>query len=817
MSDGFPVARRKPTSFTRPKGPGNSATRKVGGVGKRAAEIQGECEALRSRLTQKHHELCETNDQLETANKEAARREEQMTLEVNSIRKDHGILSSQVSGARTLQSDLQAAIDEKALLQIRHDALTVESQSLQHDLAKARRTIQQLEGDLNEEKEVAGRRELDLRAEVEKNVGGLSREIRQLEQQLEHERREAAQRTDELQRQLRSVKHEKEDLARRVTELQRSSDLNRDGKEASSALQGELRKAAESEQQRHEHEEERLKTRIRDLEADCENKHARLQQSLADLNDVKVRLVDRDRSKVSADERILALEDEVDVLQGSIEEDASRAKKAIACAKQDAQKVTEQLHSEQKLLSELRTDHENALAEISRLTTRERESLRAQEAHAAAQVQLRGCQSERQKLERLQAAHVESLKEVESLRSIQLSETRLKSAHALLKSQLDQLRQERDALQVKLEDLEADLHDTKYAQRAAASGTPAQPQGHPVARHSDPGHVEQEISLREEVGTLKREKAELEGRLHRAQAEAAAAKANPVQPFSPDDHDHFCRRHHQTPVIGSELKIFFAESRQSDQNALRRIADVHKLSEAQFASLEQQRAQLEHQLSQLKLEEASQTQGKDDTAALAPRLHCRIQELEEKLRSSSAEKTTSLTTAKERRDLHEMVKVAKLEAEDLRIRLKKSATRLDEALAREDELRSQLSKVRSESRSKQNKASALSDELGDLHCQYEQIVRDVAAKQKRFEEERGILLSRAASAAKDGKMIKKLEQKAESRELQHTAELRELSKQTQRLRMHCKRMEGFRENLIFEKRYLQRQVEMFQAWYDHRD
>jgi len=46
----------------------------------------------------------------------------------------------------------------------------------------------------------------------------------------------------------------------------------------------------------------------------------------------------------------------------------------------------------------------------------------------------------------------------------------------------------------------------------------------------------------------------------------------------------------------------------------------------------------------------------------------------------------------------------------------------------------------------------------------------------------------------------------------HTGELKGLAKQIQWLRAKCEREEGFRSGLVYEKKFLLMQIEMFETW-----
>ena len=773
-----------------------------------------ECEKLQTRLAEKHHELDDTQRQKQREGRDAADREQELLDKIRLIQNDNEAIKGQLSDTRKLQRDLQATMEEKAFLQSRHHALTVESQSTQRDLIECRRELAQLRQELARARRSNEDIELDKKTGANEKVAQLSQDIRTLHKQLDQERQESKAMTEDLRQHLQDVSSQRDKAEQKTVTLQRTIGQLEQGEKRYSDRQLEIQEAAASERRRSAGEEARQASRIKEIEASYDEARTLLEQARSEAKQAQEELDSHLRNQSTLDGRVQALEDEIDVLQGALEDDACIARTEIARTGREARDLKQQLRSEQREKTELKAAQNAAMERISQLQSEQEQSQRTRRAQLDAQAQIDSFHSEQQKIVRLQIAHADALKQVEELQASQQDSPRVRSALTSAEAQLASLSQENESLHRQLDDMEAELHSLRHL-RISDLAKEGQTCHHdlPLSRDKEAEYTKRDFSHREEVRSLRRERAELERSLHETRMEILAMQ-NRELPATDSGNVDIPSLRRQLSDSQIQLKLFIADSRESDQNALRRIADMQKLSQQQYKSLETQRAELEKQLEDLRLERIAGDSKVNSIAMPITCLHGDAKGLETDLRSTRATKSADRATTVERKELHKLLKSAKLNAEDLQLQLKESNTQLGAALAREHDMRSQLQKVRSDYRLKQKQVSALSKELDGLQRRFEGKIEEMAAKQNEFDDECRKLHSKArkSDAAANTEAAKKVELEVSLMEARHAAELRELSKKIQRLRTRCKREEGLREGLAFGKRYLQLQIEMYQSW-----
>ena len=776
-----------------------------------------QCEELKTRLNEKNHELCEMNDQVESTVQNAKRREQELLQEMNLLRQDQRASHRKAPELDRLQRDIEAKSDEKNLLQTRHDALTVESQGLQADLTKLRRELGQLQDDLQQERRSASENERLLREDAKAASSRSRKEARDLQQQLHGELDKFAAQESLWGQQKRELEMLRRKAELEADDLRSSIDRFKTGERTISHQEAKLQEAIDAEKQRNKRQESQFAEQIKDLERTSSELATVLDQARSELQEAKANLRGCEQAKAASDAKVQALEDEVDVLQGALHEDAEQAKEDLASTRQHVYDLEEEIEFKKRDLSLLRTTHDEAIAKVELLETVQAESRSHKVAKEDALAQLTDLRSKQHEMEELKAAYRDAMNQAD--RSAPMKQTLAKADSALndAQIQLEKLRSEKALLQDQLDDLEAELCEWR-SRDGATEAQVSESRRHGASSRAgvdierSSGH---EASLKAHVRALRKERDALKMILQ----ESKVAQQLPWSTTKPhrrltDDAsgaaDHQC----YFPASQSQLELFLSESRESDQNALRRISDMQKLSQQQFDSLEHQREQLERQLGELRLDGTSNRHKLQEAENTIHRLRDRVAELEAERRSVKISRNTDTAMATARKDLHELLKSAKLEAEAVQLELRERDRQIQGSSAREQDVRSQLQRVRSESRLRQKQAAALSKELESLQQRYETKIDEARAKQRDWEEERRKLCSKMESSnpPRDTQRVKKLELEAKQRELRHANELKSLAKQTQLYRALCKREERFREGLAFGKQYLLLQVEMYQAW-----
>ena len=198
-------------------------------------------------------------------------------------------------------------------------------------------------------------------------------------------------------------------------------------------------------------------------------------------------------------------------------------------------------------------------------------------------------------------------------------------------------------------------------------------------------------------------------------------------------------------------------------------------------------------------------------------LRNRIEKLERDLANTRA--IHDRTMVEERKDLHGMLKDAKLEAEDMHAQVNENEKMMRAASKRESDLRVQLKRLREERNSQAQRRTAVVDEFEHLQRRYERAVIHLKEQQQKWEEERRSIMSHvrfpnvsisSPDLARGHSDSRSLE--ASTQEKRHQGELRGLAQQIHWLRAKCTREEGFRAGLAYEKKFLLLQIDMYSAW-----
>ena len=236
--------------------------------------------------------------------------------------------------------------------------------------------------------------------------------------------------------------------------------------------------------------------------------------------------------------------------------------------------------------------------------------------------------------------------------------------------------------------------------------------------------------------------------------------------------------------------------------------------------LQEQGENVERRLASSRPKEQSQEVGQRALQETVSRLRSRIEDLKQELRIARLAHPDERIVAKERKDLHEMLKDAKLEAENLHVQIADRDVHIETVSGREKALLEQIQRLHGDLSLQRAKATALAIELDGLQLRYEQKVDEMTQQQQIRDEGRRAMACRAGLASasvtelhgEHTAELKTIEKQSREKERRHAGELRGLAKQIQWLRAKCRREEGFRASLAFEKKFLLLKIEMFEAW-----
>ena len=334
-----------------------------------------------------------------------------------------------------------------------------------------------------------------------------------------------------------------------------------------------------------------------------------------------------------------------------------------------------------------------------------------------------------------------------------------------------------------------------------------------VARRKEAEYLQREAAQKEIVRELKRKITRLEQQSHELEVARLNAESPRSSVAGSARKNELLEIQRQLTDAHQQLRDTRSRSRDELKILQRRLADVEQHAQTSLDAHEQQREQLETELSTVRHEQEILVTKNHTTTQTVARLRARISSLEKELQAHRQATTVDNTIVEERKDLHEMLKDAKLTAEDLQVQIASRESQLAASSSREKELRLHLRRVREERTRQTQTATALSKELENLQVRYERTVENLSRQQRKWEEERKALTSRVRFANTSMSSVHVDENQNLELVNQHAAELWGLAKQIQWLRAKCEREEGFRWGLVFEKRYMQKQIQMFETWY----
>ena len=760
-------------------------------IEEKANKLEDELVSLREEYMEVQHKLdSKTRDvqRLEDAMQDAqgeAEVREQRLKDANELIRNERDIAVRKSAASTDQlhsitRDLQRRTEERDVLQTRHDALRAELPSLQRELSKSQSLVHDLQQALEHEKQHSLDNELAVRSEAKEKMEEMSKALNSMKRDLEDERGSSAAREEHWTDLKKELQMQIEKVEQKAKGLQRTVDKLHESEGTLSGRESRLQEALESEKQRHLGEEELLSRQIKEMQEDLANKRQSIEENRSEILRLKEDIRIGSRDQAVSEEKIQALEDEVDVLQIALDEEAERARQDIVAARQETDGMRLQMQTLKQNLSRSEASNADALAEIERIQIH------------------------------VQAGHG----------TTEQMDSRLRD----LDNQLKHLREEKQELRRQLTNSENDLDLLRSAAAGEMENSEVVALRQDVSglRNKETEYLQRETTQKGTIRQLKRQVEDLERQMHEIEVSKLAAESPPSLANNSARKAELNEVRHQLADAHQQMKELRQKVKDVERDSQRKAASSDKILRQQTGSFEEQNFQLEQQITSLEIEKTKQQSQLETAEKTITRLRSRIQRLEKDIQSARLNQSDDRTIAEERKDLHELLKDAKLEAEDLQVQVNDAETRLQAAAVRERDLRAQLKRIRQERTSQIQKSGALSTELDNLQLRFEQKLDEMAEQQQAWEEERRSIVSRvrfpnmsvsSVQAGVESTQLQELEAEIQKKEKRHQGELKGLAKQIHWLRAKCKREEGFRSGLAYEKKFLLLQIEMFEAWF----
>lgn len=859
---------------------------------------------LQAHFENKSAEASKLTEKIQSVEQDFEARKQRADDENDLLRKKNDVMAKNCETlarqVQSIESDLKAKSEDKDLLHSRHDALTAESQTLQKDLSKARSKIAELEESLDDERQHALDNDRQLRTEATDEINRLSEEIHTLRQELDHVSGQRNADQDQWESQRKDLQAQKQRADERLTGLQRTVNKLQETEGTLSSRESKLQQVLDSEKQRHHDETALLERQIQELNDEISGKRQALEDLRVELTQSRHDLRTSAEGQAACEEKIQALEDEIEVLQGGLDDEADNARNELETLQQEADSLQRQLYVAKQELNRMEAAHADTKAQLSSYHDRLQDQTGSEAAVTSriesVEAQLRQVKGEKQSLQdRLATNNLELHALRTSTAEVEAERDEMKSQLQQMQNQVDEtfrLDQEKLDLRTSMLRLENDngrLREERKGLLEKNQATERELEAEIQRASTEEGRLSEEIeilqrklasasgsrdrelqSTKQKAQRLEKEVQELEGRLGRGQLdaagtteleslqkdlavasskEAAYAQRDTSQRISIRDlkqiidrlerqiHEHEISRlavdSPKSPNNGSvrkaelnevrlqltdtrqQLKDLRSKSKETERSFQCRLLDSERQAQIESEAHDQQREQLEAELTTCRHEIASHVSKSASVEKTITRLQTRITNLESSLQTARAAanlKEGDKTMADERADLHEMLKDAKLAAEDLQLQITTRQSLLEAASSREKELRTQLKRIREERSLQCQKSTALASELDSVQASYEAVLEKLTRKQQQWDEERKAIVSKVrftnTSISEKGDSAQ-----LEAAQKRHAAELKGLAKQIMWLRAKLGREEGFRVGLAYEKRYLTMRCDMYEAWY----
>ncbi|KAK4452080.1 myosin-7 [Podospora aff. communis PSN243] len=515
-----------------------------------------------------------------------------------------------------VQDDLNRRSDEKALLQTRHDALKTETEALQREMNKLRKSVVDLEENMQKERQHSLNLENDIRSQFKDEIDRLNDEISDLQAECREKDNLYDNDSEKWDMERQNLESERDLAEERAAGLQRTIEKLRDAEGALSSKETKLQDALQSEAERHNSEKAVLDRQIEELRQNLDARQTMLEDLRVELSTARDQLRQSQLDCQSQAQKAEALEDEVEILQSTIDEESEKAQQELERARKETDTIRAELNRKQQESGKARIELQRAQQECESLKTQ----IASLETVAA-------------------SARALSTSNQESAKNTSESVARLKFQLADSTENLARVTKERQALQDKYTDL--DIETASLRAKLAETEAEKDDLEAEVQRLKQRG--EAHFKLDQEKIDLRAAKARLDAEIQRLQEqnqidrEELEAEIRHLQQHGGED----------TFKLGQE-RLDLRTAKTTLEGELRRLKEENKVLEAQRNELEtsletelEKAAEEEDRLNQeirtlqAKLRQASDGQELSNARRTIRELERRIEALETELAATT--------------------------------------------------------------------------------------------------------------------------------------------------------------------------------------
>lgn len=332
-----------------------------------------------------------------------------------------------------------------------------------------------------------------------------------------------------------------------------------------------------------------------------------------------------------------------------------------------------------------------------------------------------------------------------------------------------------------------------------------------AARQKTAEYVHRESAQKDTIRSLKRQIAELERKAHDAEISRFITSPQSSANGSARKSEVLELRA-QLSTSHQTLKELRVQLKTIEKETQRKLSMASLELETQTAAWENEKYSLEHALGQVELEN-KELQTKNATAeANISRLRSKIDRLEKSLQNERLKPSDDRFVIQERQELHDILRETQLQVETLSIVVKDREKKISALSSSEENLRTQIKRIRGERSEHKSAAIAASDQLISLKQKYKK------SQQTWDSEKRNLTKSvrfphQSVSVNDESQLLVTLKQEWDQRAHTHVKEMRGMNMQVEWLMAKIARMEDFRSQAAYAKKYMTLQIEAFEAWY----
>lgn len=658
-------------------------------VGRLEDELDGlrqENDTLARELESKEQNEAHLEEQYQKAQQDmddgesSLRRElQQARRERELVQQEYGKVSRQLHDAL---DDIQRHGDERNLLQTRHHTLTDESGGLQRELAQAQSRIRELQQSIEDERQHAMDSGHDVKAQYKEEIEQLQEEIESLHHEIEDKEGQFALEQDRWESSKRTLQMQKDRAEDQAAGFKRTIEKLEQVEHSLSGKEGKLQEVIDSEKMRHQNAENVLNRQAGELNNDLASKRQTIDEQRSELLSVKEELRIARREETALREKVQALEDEVVVLQSSLEEEQEYGRGQLQKGSSDQDGQLQKLISEKQ---KLRDQLANAHVELHdmRTTMSELEVERDELQNGLDQVQIPADDTTRFDREKHE----------------------LRKGSLRLENELKRLKDDKSALVEAKESLEKQLNSEIERATAEESQLSVEIDRLQDKLQAVSGGRDRELS------SAKTKAQRLERRVHELESLVEQ------QPMTENEHS-------ATNADLSMLRHSLDEARKREKTLLQRETDQKSF----VRSCKSRIADLEKELHDALMKKYDTN---SPQSSPSDKLHLELRTLRRQL--SDAHKTLKEVKTKNRdleraamreedqRDIHELLKSSTLEVEALELKLAERDSKMNE-------LKAQVRRIREERAFCVRKAESATSQVETLQNRYNQVMEKLSSK-----------------------------------------------------------------------------------------